>query len=87
MLATYTQPPTLFAVGTVSFHTDDKSALANYLIGVGYCAEPNRSPHEWARFWFLGSLIVVYNNGTALVQSQPEPSMALLTGLCEGVVL
>ena len=86
-LAIYNPPPTLAAVGTVSFKTEDVSALGIFLIGFGYDAEPSRSPHEWARFWFLGSLIVVYNNGTALVQGKPEPSMALLTGLCEGGAL
>ena len=84
--ATYTPPPTVTLNGTSSFHTDDVPGMAHYLISNGYDLEPNRSPYEYARLWYCGSLVVLYTSGTALVQGKPEPSLSLLHGLIGGDV-
>lgn len=82
--ASYAAPPILHQRGPVSFGTDDPRALASYLITNGYDLEPAHSAYEWGRLWFCGALVVLYHSGTALIQGKPEPSLALLSGLCKG---
>jgi hypothetical protein len=67
----------------VSFDTTDPLALARWLnTQHGYDVELPRSDKELARLWHaVGSLIVVYLSGTALVQAEREPSLTLLNGL------
>jgi len=66
----------------VSFETDTPLALARWLNAQhGYDAELPRSNKELARLWMKGSLVVCYHSGTALIQSNPEPSISLLNSL------
>jgi hypothetical protein len=82
--ASYAAPPILRQRGPASFEGAEPAAIAHYLVNNGYDLEPAHSAHEWARLWFRGALVVIYHSGTALIQGKPEPSLALLSGLCEG---
>lgn len=83
-MAMFTQPPVLWKRSTVSFDSDNPHAVADFLITNGYDAEPPRSHHEYARLWLHGALVVIYANGTVLVQGDPTPSLTLLNSLCTG---
>lgn len=82
--ASYAAPPILRQRGPVSFEGTEPAAIAHYLVNNGYDLEPGHSAHEWGRLWFCGALVVLYHSGTALIQGKPEPSLALLSGLCKG---
>ncbi len=75
-------PPIVHPGNTArSFWTPTVPLLARWLTAQGYDAEAGRSHTEHARLWYKGSLIVLYNSGTALVQGQPDHALATLAAL------
>ena len=83
-IATYAPPPERTQNTPPSFYAADIAALASSLLTNDFDAEPGRSPHQYARLWYCGSLVVVYNSGTTLVQGKSEPATARLTALIGG---
>ena len=66
--------------GPASYRCDQPAAAVDYLITNGYRFAEPRSPSEHARATKGHSLIVIYNNGTVLLQGAdtetPRPLLA-----------
>lgn len=60
--------PTLQRQGPMSYRSPDPIAFSAWLTEQGYAAEDPRSAHEYLRLRKARSLIVVYHNGTILLQ-------------------
>lgn len=54
--------------GPASYTCPDPIAAATWLVEQGYRAEDPRSQHEYLRLRKARSLLVVYHNGTVLLQ-------------------
>lgn len=74
--------PTLQKQGPASYRCTDPAAIGTWLIEQGYTAEDSRSGHEYLRFRKARSLLVVYHNGTVLLQgADTETPRQLLDSL------
>lgn len=60
--------PTLQRQGPASYHSPEPIVFSAWLTEQGYTTEDPRSPHEYLRFRKAKSLLVVYHNGTVLLQ-------------------
>jgi hypothetical protein len=85
MQAPILAPPQLQRAGVSSYHADDPVLLTSWLEARGWQRTDGRSPSELARLWCGPRLVVLYHNGTALVQGlQPEQTHAALAELAGG---
>ena len=84
-------PPTLNRRTATSFHADNISALAHYLLTNDFTAEPPARPDVriFCRFWRHGALVTIFNSGAVLVQGDDTAAgVDFCAGLCdEGVVI
>lgn len=72
--------------GPASYYCAEPVAVATWLVEQGYRSEDPRSPHEYLRFRKAKSLIIVYHNGTVLLQGADVTSAhKLLSGLVETI--
>jgi hypothetical protein len=60
--------PVLYTQGPSSYYCAEPVAIITWLVEQGYQTEDPRSAHEYLRLRMSRSLIVVYNNGTVLLQ-------------------
>jgi len=60
--------PTLQRQGPASYSCPEPAAIGAWLVEQGYTTELSRSGHEYLRFRRGKSLLVVYHNGTVLLQ-------------------
>jgi hypothetical protein len=77
-----TTMPTRTRHGPASYSCAELVAITTWLIAQGYCGEDARSQHEYLRLRRAKSLIIVYHNGTCLLQGADITSAhELLSGL------
>jgi ribonuclease HIII len=66
--------PTLTRNGPASYYCAMPAAIGAWLVEQGYRSEDPRSQYEYLRFKRAKSLIIVYHNGTVLIQGADTPS-------------
>lgn len=73
---------TLTRSGPASYYSAEPVAITTWLVEQGYRAEDGRSQYEYLRLRKAKSLIIVYHNGTVLLQGADVTSAhELLSGL------
>lgn len=76
--------PTLQKQGPMSYRSPDPIMFSVWLTEQGYATEDPRSAHEYLRLRKVRSLLVVYHNGTILLQGAdtetPRRLLDTLTG-------
>ena len=66
--------------GPSSYYCPDAAAICAWLVEQGYRSEDARSAHEYLRLRKAKSLIIVYHNGTVLLQGADTDSPRKLFG-------
>lgn len=70
--------------GTASFHCSNIAELAAHFVNDGWLQLAPRSPYEFQRLARDGRLLVVYLNGTVLIQGKEQAeTIALLERFIE----
>ncbi len=60
--------PTLTRSGPASYYCPEPAQISAWLVEQGYRSEDSRSQYEYLRLRKARSLIIVYHNGTVLLQ-------------------
>ena len=66
--------------GPASYYCAEPVAITTWLVEQGYRSEDARSAHEYLRLRKAKSLIIVYHNGTVLLQGADTDSPRKLFG-------
>ena len=72
--------PTLTRNGPASYYSAEPVTITTWLVEQGYRSEDARSQYEYLRLRRAKSLIIVYRNGTVLLQGADVTSAHELLG-------